>query len=791
MAAWLRAGIVLIVAGLLAPVWADPPEGYNRLYDSSSDYLRDHADNPVDWYPWGEEAIAAAREQNKPLFVSVGYATCYWCHVAERELYHLPHIAEQMNNSFINIKIDREQRPDLDALLMRATRELTSQVGWPNNVFLTPQLEPFFAGSYFPPEPLPNQPGFGQIMSDIETRWQNEPDAVRAEGQQIAAAVSARGLAQFAPGAVAMQDWQQQAVTEFNNRFEPFLGGFPEPGRSSRFPRTAKLSGLMDLVEQGALTSEQAEALFAMLQYSLTAMASGALFDQVGGGFHRYTVDPEWSMPHFEKMLTDNAQLMGLYARLYQQTEEPYYAWLVARTVDYLEQRLAGHPAGFFSAEDAEVAQMEGKSYVFTQEEIEAVLGDQAEAFLADFELNPIPDNAAGHALPEGGVIRLDSRYEDPAEIEAVLKQHRPQLARLLEQRNQREQPRIDHKQLADWNALVVIGASDAYRHIGEMRYRELALETANWLWETLYDPEQNLLYHEAYPDRHNPEQTLVGEPGFLVDYATTAQAFLRMYEDTGSFMWLSRAQTLTRALLVQFWDEGHGFHVQPKSVREANQVQLGLTMPVPLDGDYIQPSGHTQAIDLLWTMGALTNNQRWQQTAATGLAHIAELIEPEPAQWLGLLGRFADPERTEDLMALVATLEPEEALATGPGRSEDYVSAQAHYLAERGVIIVDVTISEGFHINANPASEAFLVATKVELDVPLQQADYPQGQQYQAEFAPDSIAVYSGSIRIELTPEPDHAIPEQARMRVQACTDEVCLAPGELTFAIEQNGAR
>ncbi|HXT49655.1 MAG TPA: thioredoxin domain-containing protein, partial [Thermoanaerobaculia bacterium] len=360
---------------------ADPTRPANRLAAASSPYLRLHAHNPVDWYPWGEEAIARARREDKPIFLSIGYSTCYWCHVMERESFSDPAIAALMNEGFVNVKLDREERPDLDEVYMTATQLMTGQGGWPNSLFLTPALEPFFAGTYFPPEDKWGRPGFRSLLAGIEEAWRGRREDVDAQARELGDAVRHHLGGHFAPGAgVPGPALFDSALRTLAQRFDPTWGGF---GEAPKFPTPSNLMLLLQAAEGGDAEARR------MLAVTLDRMARGGLYDQLGGGFHRYATDREWKVPHFEKMLYDNGSLLEIYARAWRLLGDPELARVVRETVAFLERELLvanpEHPAAvpFRSAIDAETGGQEGAFYVWTAAELEAALGAEDAAFLA------------------------------------------------------------------------------------------------------------------------------------------------------------------------------------------------------------------------------------------------------------------------------------------------------------------------------------------------------------------------------------------------------------------------
>ncbi len=384
----MRSAIVLLVATVLVfgPGPASGAEATttpasrntNRLIDSNNPYLLLHSRNPVDWYPWGPEALEKAKRENKPIFLSIGYSTCYWCHVAEETIYRKQEFADLMNAWFVNVKVDREQRPDIDRIYMAATQAMTGRGGWPNNVFLTPDLKPFFAGSYFPPHDDEfGRPGFDSILKSIHEAWARDPQRLRESADKVTAALRERQTSadvQLKP--VDPRALREQAIAAWVARADREHGGFGA-GKGARFPQVPVLALLL-----AAQRFELAAADTSVLRATLDAMAAGGIHDQLAGGFHRYSTESTWSIPHFEKMLYDNAQLLEIYAQAYRVTGRPYYRAVATGIADYLTQRMMAPEGGFFAAEDAAVNGMEGVSYLWSREQIAAVLVADAVRFL-------------------------------------------------------------------------------------------------------------------------------------------------------------------------------------------------------------------------------------------------------------------------------------------------------------------------------------------------------------------------------------------------------------------------
>ncbi|HUW29329.1 MAG TPA: DUF255 domain-containing protein [Sulfuriferula sp.] len=745
----------------------------NRLIHSHDPYLLLHAHNPVDWYPWGPEALEAARRENKPIFVSIGYSTCYWCHVAEREIYSDPHIAKLMNQWFINIKVDREQRPDIDRIYMLATQIMTSGGGWPNNVFLTPDLKPFYAGSYFPPQDQGKLPGFPTVLKSMHHAWTEDHAQVVALADQVYLALqqTERGLSTAGPAALAPQQWRDKAIAEAASGFDVFDAGFAD--RASKFPKAPLLSMLLSADVRSHAAKAQG-----MATQTLEAMAEGGVMDQLGGGFHRYSIEPSWSIPHFEKMLYDNAQLLGLYTQAYAITKNPLFRQVALRTAHYLTAGMQAPGGGFYSAQDAEVGGSEGASYVWTRAQIEAVLGaTDTQRFLALYQLVPMPPAPAGHAQPEGDVLRLQrdhaQKLAQKNQLASAIAALRPLRDRLLAARQKRPQPARDEKIVTATNALAIIGFAQAGHWLHDPALTRTALRTANWLWRHAFDPASGELKHQFFAGRP-------GDAGFLDDYALLGQAFLTLHRQTGDAVWLARARRIADVMLQRFSrPDGH-------FVETGDQADLLLTPPA--EGDSVQPSGQSSAIVLLLELSVVTGDHRYASAARRGLTPLSAQIAAEPSNWGALLGPLSRPQL---MAALEKAPSAEAARARSPGLldSADHVRAQAHLVpAGTGAdLIVSIEIEPGYHINANPASDPNLIPTQFMLPGhPELKIDYPAAQIFKAPFAPQGIAVYEGRITLQgHFPQRPAQLPSAASLRVQACNDKVCLAPATVSVPV------
>ncbi|HET9767450.1 MAG TPA: thioredoxin domain-containing protein, partial [Thermoanaerobaculia bacterium] len=593
---------------------ADSTRPANRLAAASSPYLRLHAHNPVDWYPWGKEAISRARREDKPIFLSIGYSTCYWCHVMERESFSDPAIAALMNERFVNVKLDREERPDLDEVYMTATQLMTGQGGWPNSLFLTPKLEPFFAGTYFPPEDKWGRPGFRSLIQGIGEAWRERRDDVDAQARELGEAVRHHLGGRVAPGSsVPGPALFDAALRTLAQRFDPTWGGF---GEAPKFPTPSNLMLLLEAAEGGDAEARR------MLAITLDRMARGGLYDQLGGGFHRYATDREWKVPHFEKMLYDNGSLLEIYARAWALLGDPELARVVRETVAFLDRELAApHPrlpqsAGFWSAIDAETGGQEGAFYVWTAAELEVVLGAEDAAFLAPlygFDRPPFFEHL--HY-----VLHLPRPLQEQAErrrigYEELLRSIAPLRERLLAARASRPRPATDDKVLADWCGLAVAGLAVAGRLLGEPEWVERA-GRAGWFVLDWMQGDDTL--------RHSWRDDVDGPEAFLADYAYLGHGLLALYDATNEGSWLGLATDLAREQRERLAHPDGGWYGAAES---KDLISRSRDL---FDGASPSPNG--VAVLNLLRLAELTGIREYRDEAERALRGFAPLVDAQPA---------------------------------------------------------------------------------------------------------------------------------------------------------------
>jgi uncharacterized protein YyaL (SSP411 family) len=746
-----------------APAIAEtlPDAHTNRLIHSASPYLLQHAQNPVDWYPWGEEAIETARKENKPIFLSIGYSTCYWCHVAERTIYSNPAIATLMNQWFVNIKVDREERPDLDQTYMLARQLLTGSGGWPNNLFLTPDLKPFFAGSYFPPEDQGDTNGFPTILKLIHADWEKSPVKIKGIGDQVQAALSRANDTGGKPVSalkIMPANWLATARDQFLGQRDKVYGGF-DGGGGTKFPQ----SPVLDLLLTDYRLNGTPESLEAFAE-TLNAMAFGGIHDQLGGGMHRYSTEPTWSVPHFEKMLYDNAQLLGLYADYYAITRQPLARDMAADIANYLARRMTAPEGGFYTAEDADIEGNEGKSYLWTRAEITDVLGSaDADRFLGLYELTPLPNEPNGP-----GVLRIRRDQivtkESRANLQGRVAELAPLRTKLLGVRNLRPQPARDDKIVVALNGLAIASLARAGKMLSEPQWIASASRAGEFVWRRAFEKESGRLRHHVF------QGEAAGE-GFLDDYAMLGLAFLALGEATGEQVWASRAQALASTILTRF--------IKPDGLVVTSVADASLVTPaIDLD-DHDTPSGTSAAYALLSQLGK--TDARHAEAATKILARMADKIQSAPAAWASLTAYAAFYRQSVEARTEAALDSAAHVKATAQGASH----------TDHDEILVTLTIDSGYHLNANPASIDYLIPTVVTVpSAPDAKIDYPVGHVFKPKFSPEGISVYEGSVEIRADLPKGRltsAVSTSLRIEVQACTAQICLPPATLTASVSQ----
>jgi hypothetical protein len=584
----------------------------NRLAGETSPYLRQHAENPVDWYPWGDEAFARAQAEDKPVLLSVGYSSCHWCHVMAHESFEDADVARVMNERFVNVKVDREERPDVDAIYMQAVQAMTGHGGWPMTVFLDPEGRPFFGGTYFPKSDRQGMPGFVRIMDAVTEAWRDRrPDLLEQAGalqQAIEGSARIPAGAGDAPSPAVLRT----AVDSVNAQFDPQFGGF---GRAPKFPQAMTLAFLL-----GQAVRDPSEATLQTITVTLDAMAAGGMYDQVGGGFHRYSVDAYWLVPHFEKMLYDQALLARAYLHGWLVVGLPRYRRIVEETIEYVLRDLRHDDGGFYSAEDADSEGVEGKFYLWSLAEIEAIAGDDTADVVRYFGVTSGGNFEDPHTGYRGNILHVVDREEDPPESVRRVLPH------LLDARGHRVRPGLDDKVLLGWNALFLRTLAEAAFVLDRDDWMDAARANATFLLSALRRDDGRLLRSWQGGRGH-----LLG---YAEDYAALLEALLTLAE-VDDVTWLTDARRVADDLVRLFADDTDGGFFTTGTDAEALIVR-------PKDyQDNATPSENSLAADGLLRLAALTGEADYEARAAQWITSLAPVLGEHPTAFAYLLEAF------------------------------------------------------------------------------------------------------------------------------------------------------
>jgi hypothetical protein len=684
----------------------------NRLAQETSPYLLQHANNPVDWHPWGEEALQRARQEDKPIFLSIGYSACHWCHVMEHESFESPAIAALLNQQFVCIKVDREERPDLDQIYMQAVQLMTGRGGWPMSVFLTPALEPFYGGTYWPPHDRQGMPGFDRVLTAVAEAWHARRDQLfeqaRTLTEHLQAAATPEGQETLTVQHVV------DAAGELSRLVDRRNGGF---GGAPKFPHPMDLQLLLRVWSRTGKAD-----LLDIVTLTLDKMAAGGIYDHLGGGFHRYAVDERWLVPHFEKMLYDNALLLATYVEGYQATGNPDYARVARETADYVLRDLTDAAGGFHSTEDADSEGEEGKFYVWTPRELEEVLGvDRARTFGYCYDVSE-PGNFEGH-----NILNLPKTLEQCAKVlgrdepglRAELAESR---SALLAVRDRRVRPGLDDKVLVNWNGLMIDSLARAAGPLDEPRYLRAAQKAADFILNAMRRSDGRLLHtYRAGEARLD---------AYLDDYACLANSLVSLYEASFAERWIDEALALAQTMLAQFRDEATGGFFYTAADHEALLLRPQEIM------DNATPSASSMAATALVRLAKLTGRDDLREAAertlqaaasvidrsatAAGQALLALDLQLGPTHEIVVLGDASGGDTREALLALrkryvprklVATRAPNQ-VATAERRSLDPLFAGKPPLADSPTVFV----CENFACQAPVSGKAAAIAKWAEL---------------------------------------------------------------------------
>jgi len=558
----------------------------NKLGNESSPYLLQHAKNPVHWNAWNEEALDRAKKENKPIFLSVGYSSCHWCHVMAHESFENDDVAKIMNENFVNIKVDREERPDLDDVYQKVCQMSTGQGGWPLSVFLTPNQRPFYVGTYFPAMDSYGRPGFGSLCRQLAQSWKEKPKDVEKAADNIV-----QNLGKLQPitttSSVDKSIFDEAAVNLLQIA-DPIHGGF---GQAPKFPNASNLSFMFRYSKLSGISKFQEFAL-----KTLKKMAKGGIFDQIGGGFHRYSTDTRWLVPHFEKMLYDNALLPIVYSEAYQITKDPFFENVVRKTLDYVIREMTSNEGTFFSAQDADTNGKEGQTFVWKKQEIEKILGEDSEIFCIYYDVTD-GGNFEGNTILANNINASSLAFKfgkNESEIHAIISKCSD---KLLEVRNKREQPGKDDKVITSWNGLMISAFLSGYRITDNSKYLDVAKKSIDFFESNF---EKNHILHRTFKN---------GKPklnGYLDDYAYMANASIDMFENTSDPKYLLFAINLANYLITHFWDDSsNGFFFTADNHEK-------LIMRPKNNYDLSMPSGNSVAAHVLLRLHHITQNKQF-----------------------------------------------------------------------------------------------------------------------------------------------------------------------------------
>jgi uncharacterized protein YyaL (SSP411 family) len=584
----------------------------NRLAQETSPYLLQHAHNPVDWYAWSEEALERARREDKPILLSIGYSACHWCHVMEHESFENPDIAKLMNDNFINIKVDREERPDLDQVYMSAVQIMTGSGGWPLTVFLRPNGEPFYGGTYFPPDDRYGRPGFPRLLTNIADAYRTRQNDIQENAQNLRQHLNQRMQTGRGSGAIG-EEVLHTAARALDSRFDPREGGF---GSAPKFPPSMSIDFLLRYHHRTGHAHSLEVATF-----TLDKMAYGGMYDQAGGGFHRYSTDERWLVPHFEKMLYDNALLARAYLDGYRLTGKPLYKRITEEILDFIVREMRDTNGGFYSTQDADSEGVEGRFYVWDRDEFEAVVGDDAELLARYFNVTEYGNwehhNILNVPRPPELFCKLEKISE--SELEAKVAAALP---KLYAARERRVHPGRDEKILTDWNGLALRAFADAAAFLGRDDYRNVAEANAAFLFDKLWDGERLLHSFKDGRARFN---------AYLDDYANVADGLLSLYQLTFDERWLRRAESLAEIIVDRFGDDDQGgFFFTARGHEE-------LIARTKDFFDNATPSGNSVAADVLLRLAALLGRDDFRKQAEQVFA----AVENHLGQYASGFGRM------------------------------------------------------------------------------------------------------------------------------------------------------
>ena len=751
--------LALAALALLRPAATAPERPANHLKGETSPYLLQHAHNPVDWYPWGEAAFQKARKDGKPIFLSIGYAACHWCHVMERESFEDEGIAQQLNERFVCIKVDREERPDIDDLYMTSVQLLEGRGGWPLSVFLRPDGRPFHGGTYYPREP------FSNLLREIHEAWRDteKRKQIDALADRLTKLVGDTGARLPQAGAVS-PSIIPGTVPELLSEHDATHGGF---GGAPKFPMPSRLAALLS-----AHRRKSNPAALKAVTLTLRRMARGGVYDQVGGGFHRYSVDARWLVPHFEKMLYDNALLAPLYLQAHRLTGDTTFRRTAVETLDFLLTEMRDPRGGFWSSLDADSAtpggeREEGRYYVWTPDEIKKLLGPKDAALFnrlygvtpgGNFEGRSIPNLLATDLAQEARTFRIST--------DALQTRLAAMRSRLRQSRSRRPRPALDDKVLADWNGLAISALAEGYEATGDARYRSAAEKAADFIWTTMRAGDGA----DRGAIRHSYRAGRVQPVAFLEDQAFVAGGLLALHRVTGDSRRLSQARELADVMLRNYWDASSGLFYPTAHHGEKLVARLMNA------SDGVVPSGASMAARVLVRLARGSDGAPYRAPLDHLLNRYATELRRSPRAYPNLLvalGEHYD----------VVTSEP-----FPKAGSEVQLSVVQRGVAAGGEqrVALEFRMQSGWHVNSHQAAGSY-IPTRVEVLPPHRAVEvrYPTPTPLQTSFAGEPLSVFKNGAAVYVSFKGAGGGPARLRVRYQACNDRLCAPPQTITLTV------
>ena len=714
------------------------PAYINQLILEDSPYLIQHAHNPVHWHSWGNEAFAKAKRENKPVFLSIGYSTCHWCHVMEEESFDNPDIAEVLNKYFISIKVDRESRPDVDAVYMQAVTLLTGRGGWPMSNFLTTEGKTFLGDSYFPPEP------FKKLLLRVNEVWHHQQALVLKRADEVADAVASSQQTSHQSQTLDLE-LLQQATKQLIDSQDLEYGGF---GQNMKFPNELLLSFLLEAYQR----FDDTQALL-VVEKSLQAMGQGGIYDQVGGGFHRYATDRKWLIPHFEKMLYNQAQLTDVYLQTYQLTGKVEYARIAKQTLDYVINDMQAEKEGFYSATDADSNGKEGEYFVWTPSQIKQALSPEFAERAMDLYGVTAQGNFEGHSILFLPISLENYAQKHNISLEKLLSEVEQIRTGLKRFRKQRVAPLLDDKIVTAWNAMMLESLVLASEVVKDPQYLEVAEKTAYWLWNN-----NRQVSGELWRIHWQGHSSISGNQQ---DYAFFASALLKLYDTTGDEQWLKKTQFVADTMIKLFWDgKQSGFFMNTTSETESMMVR-------PKDiNDNAMPSANAVATTVLAQLSKRVANLDYTKKSSATFAAFSTKIKQSPTSFTRFLSAAALLNHAE--------------MGTTQYAAKGAVIIRAKR-SEKNKVVVSIHIKPGWHINAHEPFQKDLIATKINLENgAFEQVLYPPAIVKKLGFGKQKLALYENlsTITAILPNNLKNKSHFSILLQIQACNDKHCLAP-------------